>query len=249
MMKCDKARLMISLYVGDDLPEKEIPELLDHLQYCGACNAEFEELKKSQALIKDIAGIDIPEPLPDDFAGIVHKSIAAQRSTDVDSKFKFQWRWKPTLATVGTALILVFLVMLIGDNLRMPPYLKPGQIALEWEKIEADFSESIQAPVKLADWQPSADAGVYVVMHRADPDNDPDLFVIDYLGESSRISSYRSYPWLEHRKKKLLKVTGFEDNIYIVVYPMPGSSKKDRIQLEKSLIKEYNPYFNKKTGV
>jgi len=248
-MKCDKALSMISLYVGDDLPEKEIPELLAHLQNCPECHAELVELKKSQALINDIAGKDIPEPLPDNFAGIVHKSIASQGSNEVVSKFTFIWRWKPILAVVGVSLSLLLLLMVIGDNLRVRPYLKPGQTALEWEKIEADFSESIQGPIKLSDWQPSADAGVYVVMHRADPDNDPDLFVIDYLGESSRISSYRSYPWLSHRKKKLLTVSGYEDNIYIAVYPMPGSSKKDRRQLEKSLIKEYNPYFNKKTGV
>jgi hypothetical protein len=77
-----------------------------------------------------------------------------------------------------------------------------------------------------------------------DPENRPATYVIDYCGHGRNLSLYKSYPWIEHRKKRLISRTGSLDNVYIAVFLMPGSSRQERRKLEQALIKTFKPYFN-----
>jgi hypothetical protein len=81
-------------------------------------------------------------------------------------------------------------------------------------------------------------------MHKPDPKNRPNTYAIDFCGQGRKLSSYRGYTWINHRKKQLVSRIGSLDNVYVVVFLMPDSSKQERKKIEKALIETFVPYFN-----
>ena len=106
----------------------------------------------------------------------------------------------------------------------------------------------VEGPVPLDRWKPSGRAGIYVVMHRPDPHGHPAAYTVDYCGESDEILDRRN-PWLHHLEQRLLDRTGSTDEIYIAVYPMPDSSRRDRQRLQRLLVNRWRPHFNESIGV
>jgi hypothetical protein len=129
------------------------------------------------------------------------------------------------------------------------PYLNAGDSPpVTRRALEIAFADCLEGPISLNLWDAPRRPGVYAIMHKPDPENHPDAYVIDYCGEGSRLSSYRNYPWLKHRVTRLLSRSGSEDNLYIAYCPMPASDRRIRQELRRTLIGRFDPYFNRHEG-
>jgi hypothetical protein len=261
-MRCRKALNLLALHAGGDLPELEIEGLLAHLEHCASCRAELARLKAARALLERIAAADIPEPLPADFSrqillNVLQKKTA--RPSLAPRVIKFIG-WKPALA-LGTAALTVLLAWgpvrdmlsartgffgMRGRPVRQTQTLNPGEII--WgAKIK--LIGKIEGPSRLSELEPPDEPGIYAVLHRPDPRNRPDVFAVDYIGQSSRLSSPAEYLWLYKRKDILLTRAGSIDSLFVVFYPMPESNENERLELRNSLVARFEPYLTDQGGV
>jgi hypothetical protein len=119
-----------------------------------------------------------------------------------------------------------------------------GSSELEWDP-EHIFFKTFDGPYRLDNWEAPKQSGVYAVLHKTTSDEGPITYIIDYCGQGRNLSSYRGYPWIHHRIKRLVARTGATENVYIAVFLMPDSSKLERRQIEEALVKTFNPYFNR----
>jgi hypothetical protein len=245
-MNCDKAHEMILLYAGGDLPQNDIPILESHLAECPSCRSEVEKVRKSLTAIGKLDATDAPPPLPGDFAG----GIVSRVPSNITRK-----RLWPRVVAIGVAAAAILLLaMAWWIKVEIDQFEKNMQAALESQlltvKILSEFlDESIVEPTPVEEWQPTEEAGVFLVMHQPDPENRPDHFAIDYCGERSRLGSYQGYSWLPQIKRRLLARAGTEDNVFVAVYPMPGSTRSERKYVKQQIIEEYDPHFNRDRGV
>jgi hypothetical protein len=119
-----------------------------------------------------------------------------------------------------------------------------GASELEWDP-EHIFFKTFDGPFKLENWEAPRQSGVYALLHRNTSEEGEISYVFDYCGQGNNLSSYRGYPWIQHRMKRLISRTGSKENVYIAVLLMPDSTKQERRQIEAALRQKFDPYFNK----
>jgi len=250
-MKCQKAKKQLVLFVGDDLPERKRISVESHLKHCPTCVAELEELKKMKEGINNIARLDLPDPIYPDFPEKVTKNIQQVRA-----KSQFWLIPKPVHAagifTLGILLITsAILIFLSSGKVSSDRLIKEilsisdsGSSELVWDP-EHIFFKALDGPYRLDTWEAHQQSGVYAVLHKTTSDAGPITYIIDYCGQGLNLASYRGYPWIQHRMKRLIARTGSKENVYIAVFLMPDSSKQERRQIEEALLKTFNPYFNR----
>lgn len=258
-MKCSQAREKLALYAGGDLPETEVSELLEHTGGCPSCAKEMESLKKARLIADNIGKADLPQTLPADFAEQISR-MAANVNIGQGRASRFERRWK-VAAAFGAVVVAILLVIGVAGIMRDNDIRSITRWQEEWIRAAGEHHsgvpwETMQSlvglfgkPVKLEEWIPPGEPGVYAIMHRADSGGDPAKYTIDYCGETRKLGWYRGYPWLQQVKKKLLSQAGSTDNIYIAVIIMPESTGDERRTVEKALIRAFNPYFNREKGV
>ncbi len=95
-------------------------------------------------------------------------------------------------------------------------------------------------PIKLSDWGPPMEEVVYVMLARTE-----DTFKIIYVGHSEKTEEADFFTkndkfkcWLTH--------AGSEKNLYLSIYPMWGSEKKEREKIVNKTMARYNPICNLK---
>ncbi|MFH0702854.1 MAG: GIY-YIG nuclease family protein [bacterium] len=94
-------------------------------------------------------------------------------------------------------------------------------------------------PVKLADFKPKAEQGVYIIFY-----TDISGLKFCYIGSSGDISQ-RGFPFSHNKIDSMVRKAGSKRFLYISVHYMPNSSKADYLELERTLIDMYNPPCNK----
>ena len=255
-MRCRSAKRDMILFAGGDLDERNIQKLLSHLNRCSCCAAEFETIKRSQALVQKIGRKDIPDPLPSDFSRKIYARAREERekhSRPLPLR-KADFQWKPAMAITGI-IIALLTVLGLSQVFRKEPVVSHDMKART--NVEQTISEfawtgengqiaGFEGPFRLDTWHPPVKAGIFAIMHRADTENGGGVYTIDYCGETGDFSSCRRYPWMHHRKKRFISRAGSSENLYIAVNLLPEASKQDRRAMEKALIEKFNPYFNRK---
>jgi len=93
--------------------------------------------------------------------------------------------------------------------------------------------------IKLADFEPKKEQGVYIIYYKCSRGNK-----MCYIGSSENISK-RGFPFSHFKTDSMVRIAGSKDNLYISVHYMPKSSKEDYLALERQLIDDYNPPCNK----
>ncbi len=261
-MRCHQAENLLALEAGGDLPEQKTGELRAHLEQCASCRAELEYLKSQRALLERIAEADLPEPLPADFSRQIllnvleHKAVKRNPAPGATILFC----WKPALALGATVLAVLLAWGPVRERLD-PGFgsfrssgrpagpaqrLDPGEII--WD-ARIRLIGRIEGPSRLSELDPPDAPGIYAVLHRPDPRNRPEVFAVDYIGQSRRLSSPTSYLWLYRQKELLLSLAGSPDSLYVVLYPMPASSEEQRLELRNSLVARFEPYLTDQGGV
>lgn len=95
----------------------------------------------------------------------------------------------------------------------------------------------------LIGWEAPNRAGIYAIFMRPQPQNDPNTYRVTYIGETGDFSD-RGFPRSHHKFSCWKSAAGSEANIYVAIYLMPGSTEKDRMDLEQQLITAYKPSCN-----
>jgi hypothetical protein len=246
-VNCSNAREKMALDISGDLPEKEKAALELHLMNCQACREEFEALKKAHATFAKMAKQDVPRPLETDFSRVVRHKISGTEIDPASAKKKLStiFGWKPIMAISGAFVIAVAVLFLFGvfENGKVNKIVDGS--AASWEKISSDFAGCIEGPYRLSNYSPPPEAGVFAILQKVGTDD----YRILYCDQSKDLASYKAYPWIYQRQRQILSYAGSDENVYVAVCLKPQSSRSDREVLEKNIIKEYKPEFNKKPGV
>jgi len=258
-VKCAKAEKLLALHAGGDLPDADIEKLDRHLDQCHKCREKLDAYRVARSITGKLADVDQPEELPDDFAERVYGMAEEGTETVTSSHRFFGLNWR-SLAACGAAAAILVSVIALSSHLNRQKGLivneweselkqatQPKPSTIDWNEVP-QLSDLFIGPIRAEDWEPLSLAGVIAVMHKADPEGEPDKFTIDYCGESGNIGSYRNYPWFEHRKRRLISRTGSIENIYVAVLPMPQSTERERRKIKSVLIATFDPYFNRRKG-
>jgi hypothetical protein len=257
-MKCQKIKKQLDLFVGDDLPERRKKSVEFHLRHCPDCMSELEELKRIQESVHTIAQKDIPRALHPDFPDKVMQQIVKEQSDVPQMRAKsFTWLFQDpariaaifafVAVLTASAVILFFSPGRVTSNSLIEKILsisERGSPELQWDP-EHIFFKAFDGPYRLDSWEAPQQSGVYAVLHKATSEAGHITYVVDYCGQGRSLSSYRGYPWIQHRIKRLVAHTGSKENVYIAVFLMPDSSKQERRQIEEALVETFNPYFNR----
>ncbi len=95
-------------------------------------------------------------------------------------------------------------------------------------------------PIKLSDWGPPMDEVVYIIMDRS-----KDIFKILYVEQSEKTKETDFFTKNEKFKCWLDNVSS-EDDLYLAIFPMEGSEKKEREKIVFKTIAKYKPICNAK---
>lgn len=245
-MRCGKMRRQLALYAGGDLPADEEGALLAHIQSCAGCAAEYESLVRSRTIIEDLVRDDRCDEPPPDFAERIINAIRErERAPVLPPRPWFRLpEWRMAAACCSLLIILASGYGLLRDQdaernaqwrqrreevLRMAAR-EHSEIVLSEGRI---IGMAIEGPHRIVDWKPPECAGVYALLHKPDPKNRPDTYIIDYLGESDRLTM-----------ETVSRQAGAGNDTYIAVYRMEDSSGRERQRIAAALTRRFSPQFN-----
>ncbi|MFC1540886.1 anti-sigma factor family protein [Candidatus Latescibacterota bacterium] len=255
-MNCRNAQKQAALYAGGDLPVRDIPNLMKHLDTCEECAGELETLKQSRSLVKEIARTDEPDDMPVDFANSVMDRIAeepAPRPNRIIGIFDSMRRRPAAVFAAAAVVIIAYLgishIMLQRRVRQFALRLEEVQEMLNRDRAEIELSggflsaRPVEGPFILGERELPDTPGIFAVLHKPDPENRPDTYIIDYLGDTLDAEiGYAS--WIELNREHFLVRAGSTDNIYVAVYRMPDSSVSYRLRVAGYFIHKHKPYFN-----
>ena len=100
------------------------------------------------------------------------------------------------------------------------------------------LSYEFLGPIKLSEWGPPMDQVVYILLSRI-----KDAFQVIYVGESEKSQDVDFFK--NHEKSKCwINSAGFEENLYLSIYPMWDSTPDERKRLACKIINKYKPSCN-----
>jgi len=116
-MTCLDFEKDLALYVEHDLPAAAVPAMEAHLRDCAACRTFLDELRASQALVKDFAadGIDA-----DALAAVRSRAVAAAVAQGRRSPVRRPWLALWAAAVIVTAGTGLWLALAAARALRAP---------------------------------------------------------------------------------------------------------------------------------
>ena len=94
-------------------------------------------------------------------------------------------------------------------------------------------------PIRLSEWGPPMEEVAYILFAK-----NKDVFNIIYVGESGKTEASDFFTKNE-RFKCWLSNAGGENNLYLSIYPMWGSSQSARNQLVRKIVYKHKPVCNK----
>lgn len=230
----------LALYGGGDLPDTETAVLEEHLRHCRQCTKLVEEVMRVRDLAETSARVT--PGLPEDFTGLVMEAVtstSSMRRTAKWSRVHVTWH---RAAVAAAVLVTVFWA---GRLSRHPPD-DTGGVGTEAVHVPVTVSGTlfsmlpVMGPRPADEPVPESFVGVYLVLYRLDPNEYPDRYVIEYVGELTGTDSgdiVRDMACIGDR-------AGLPGRLYVVLYPMPASSPGQRQQVARALIQTYKPYCN-----
>ena len=257
-MRCRKAEKQLALLVGGDLPKEKVAELMAHLDNCQFCAEELAQFKLSRELVGKLTENDMPDTLPEDF---FRKILQAVADGSVErERFYRRIYWKPAMAFVGAALVILLAFGVTQDLLKSRrgflalkgsasgqfSAVNPGEVV--WGAKLA-FIKNLIGPSPLNELEFPDEPGIYAILNKPDPINRPNVFVVNFIGENSKLSSLSENLVTIGKAELLISRAGSRDSLYIVLYPIPGSSEEERRQLKNSLIDKYKPHIYDNGGI
>lgn len=264
-MKCQETRAMLVLHAAGDLPTADAQRVTAHLDNCPDCSDELRTMQRALAAVDELALADQPDPLPANFTQRVRRAVAPRPLPGARPGWR-DWLLRPPgggrLFYGGAAALATLLVVIAvwnqpwpGDGDGRHPDIQPPPVvredrsrAVRWSDLREQLADCLQGPYRLAGWDAPDQPGVVAIMHRPDPESQPDTFVIDYCGEWHSLSAGRGYTWIRQRARRLVAHAGSADNIYVAVCLMTEADQRARREIKNALIREFDPRFNRRAG-
>jgi hypothetical protein len=131
-MKCAKVQSLLTLYLDNELSEKQKRELELHLTGCKSCQTEFSQVKSMYQLFAQVKPVNKMSFPDDNFLLQVRRKIR-NRYAQAPHK-KFFPRLVPVFATA--ALLLLFV---IGVNTYRTRQIAETEKAVSGERVSTDF--------------------------------------------------------------------------------------------------------------
>jgi anti-sigma factor RsiW len=97
-MNCDAFEPLIALYVGADLPDRDRPQVEQHLTACPDCRQLLEDLQASQAALRELGSEAVDAAMLTAVRAGVLGGIGERR--------RRVWPWVAAFAALLTALIV-----------------------------------------------------------------------------------------------------------------------------------------------
>ena len=99
-MNCREASIQISLHVGDDLPEVDVPVLEQHLESCAVCQVEYESYASARDALMSLKG-----------DSVALTNLWSELESQLDDAPAAlgrgrRWRSRPLWAALAAALVL-----------------------------------------------------------------------------------------------------------------------------------------------
>ena len=118
-MTCSIVRKLTPLLIGQDLPEKLASRVWSHVSHCDLCGAHHKALQKSLNTAKQVASMDVPPPLQEDFSATILKeaSESSERRTSSSRYGTVHRRRISVAAWAAAAVVLVTGLVLMRGNL------------------------------------------------------------------------------------------------------------------------------------
>ena len=100
-----------------------------------------------------------------------------------------------------------------------------------------------EGPRLLAGFTPPAEAAVYAILYKPDPDTKPERYAVSYVGHSDDLRSER-FPFQHPRASCWSSRAGSKWKVYIATYVVPGGNRPHREQIARELLATYQPSCN-----
>lgn len=175
-MNCSRWERQLALLVEGDLGEREARQVEEHLAACPACREFLEELRQSQAALRELGGEEVD--------GVALAAVRQRVLAEVESRkpawvFGLRW-WHAVPVGVAAALMAVVLW------LRVPEVEPPPAMAV-WAPPAPELVRSAPPPAvrKVPEIKPAAPTEPLLVKFFTD---DPDVviyWIIDQNGGKS----------------------------------------------------------------
>jgi hypothetical protein len=131
-MNCEKVMEMLSLYIDNQLDEKETREIEKHLKNCEKCSREYEDLLTIKKLLSETPKVELPMNFKEELhRKLVESSIEEnseiidfkEKSEKVRNKKKYNWKILSGIAA-GILITVVSVSSLINNNFETKEYAK-----------------------------------------------------------------------------------------------------------------------------
>lgn len=93
-------------------------------------------------------------------------------------------------------------------------------------------------PIKLSEWGPPMAEVIYLILRRT-----KETFEIIYAGESEKTEEADFFT-KNDKFKCWIQNAGYEENLYLSIYPMWDSTQEDRKRILDKIIQKYQPRCN-----
>ena len=104
------------------------------------------------------------------------------------------------------------------------------------------LSYEFLGPIKLSEWGPPMEEVLYLIMSKT-----KETFQMIHAGESDKTDDGGFFT--KHEKFKCwIEEAGFEQNLYLCIYPMWGSTPEQRARITHKIIQKYGPPCNVNTN-
>ena len=100
-----------------------------------------------------------------------------------------------------------------------------------------------EGPRALAGWTPPAQAAVYAIVYKPDPESKPDRYAVTYVDHADDLSNER-FPFNHPRAPCWVRRAGSRFKVYICTYEVPGGLRSHREQIARELTAIYRPSCN-----
>jgi anti-sigma factor RsiW len=136
-MNCGAFEPLIALYVEGDLPEQETRRVEEHLAACLGCRELLEDLRASQAVVKQLGSESVDPAL----LATVRSGVLAR----IDQPGPWLWRrWRAVLAA-ALALIAMF-VLALRKPAPAPPAVPIAQAPPKPEEPKIEVASATPSP-------------------------------------------------------------------------------------------------------
>jgi len=100
------------------------------------------------------------------------------------------------------------------------------------------LSYEFLGPIKLSEWGPPMDEVLYLIMAKT-----KETFQIIFAGESGKTTEPAFFT-ANPKFQCWTANAGFENNLYLCIYPMWDSAVEQRQRILRKIIEKYNPVCN-----